>query len=48
MSYANANQINYVAMIGENERKANKITLRNMSTGEQDLLTLEELIQKLK
>lgn len=48
MSYANANQINYVAMIGENERHANKITLRNMSTGEQDLLSLEELIEKLR
>ncbi len=48
MSYANANQIGFVAMIGENEREANKVTLRNMSTGEQDLLTLEELILKLK
>ncbi|NLZ72416.1 MAG: histidine--tRNA ligase [Bacteroidales bacterium] len=48
MSYANANQIGFVAMIGENERKANKITLRNMLTGEQELLTLEELILKVK
>ncbi|NMA74577.1 MAG: histidine--tRNA ligase [Bacteroidales bacterium] len=48
MSYANANQIEFVAMIGENERKANKVTLRNMSTGEQELLTLNELLLKLK
>ena len=47
MSYANAKQIPYVALAGENEMKEGKITLKNMETGEQQLLTPEELITKL-
>ncbi len=47
MSYANAKQIPYVALAGENEMKEGKITLKNMETGEQQLVTPEELIGKL-
>ena len=47
MSYANAKQIPYVALAGENEMSAGKITLKNMETGEQQMLTPEELIQVL-
>jgi histidyl-tRNA synthetase len=47
MSYANAKQIPYVALAGENEMAADKITLKNMETGEQQMLTPEELIQVL-
>ena len=47
MSYANSNGIKYVAMIGESERKANKITLRNMATGNQELVSLEQLISEI-
>ena len=47
MSYANAKQIPYVALAGENEMKEGKITLKNMETGEQQLVTPEELIAKL-
>ena len=47
MSYANAKQIPYVALAGENEMAAGKITLKNMETGEQQMLTPEELIQVL-
>ena len=47
MSYANAKQIPYVALAGENEMVAGKITLKNMETGEQQMLTPEELIQVL-
>ncbi|MCK9179861.1 MAG: histidine--tRNA ligase [Bacteroidales bacterium] len=47
MSYANSNGIEYVAMIGESERKANKITLRNMATGNQELVSLEQLISEI-
>jgi len=48
MSYANAKQIPFVALVGENEMTANKITLKNMETGEQQLLTVEELITQIK
>ncbi len=43
MSYANAKQIPYVALAGENEMNEGKITLKNMETGEQQLLTPDEL-----
>ena len=45
MSYANAKQIPFVALAGENEISAGKLTLKNMLTGEQQLLTAEELIK---
>jgi histidyl-tRNA synthetase len=48
MSYANAKQIPFVALAGENEMAAGKLTLKNMDTGEQQLLTIDELIGKVK
>ncbi|MBQ9229643.1 MAG: histidine--tRNA ligase [Prevotella sp.] len=47
MSYANAKQIPFVALAGENEMNEGKITLKNMETGEQQLLTPDELISRL-
>ena len=44
MSYANAKHIPYVALTGENEIKEGKVTLKNMETGEQQLVTPDELI----
>lgn len=44
MSYANAKQIAFVAMAGENEMKENKITLKNMETGEQMLVPISEFM----
>jgi histidyl-tRNA synthetase len=44
MGYANAKKIPYVVLAGDNEIQANKITLKNMSTGEQKLITPDELI----
>ena len=48
MSYANAKQIPFVALAGENEISECKLTLKNMETGEQQMLTPEELIEKVK
>ena len=48
MSYANAKQIPFVALAGENEMNAGKLTLKNMLTGEQQLLTTEGLINVVK
>ena len=45
MAYANAKQIPFVALAGENEISEGKLTLKNMETGEQQLLTPDELIQ---
>ncbi|MDR1809471.1 MAG: histidine--tRNA ligase [Prevotella sp.] len=44
MSYADAKNIPYVAIIGENEMQGQKISLKNMRTGEQNLLDIEECI----
>ncbi|NPD81041.1 histidine--tRNA ligase [Prevotella sp. PINT] len=44
MSYANAKHIPFVALAGENEIAEGKLTLKNMTTGEQSLVTTEELI----
>lgn len=44
MSYANAKQIAFVAMAGENEMKEYKITLKNMETGEQMLVPISDFM----
>lgn len=43
MNYANDKQIKFVALIGENEIKDNKVSLKNMETGEQFLISVDEL-----
>jgi len=48
MSYANAKQIPYVALAGENEIAQGKLTLKNMLSGDQQLLTPDELINIVK
>lgn len=48
MNYANNNKVQFVALAGENEINENKITLKNMLTGEQHLVTPEELISMIK
>ncbi len=47
MTYADNNHIPYVAIVGENEMKEGKVMLKNMTTGDQDALNVDELIQKL-
>ena len=48
MSYANAKQIPFVVLAGENEMNAGKVTLKNMTTGEQSVLSEDELIERLR
>ena len=48
MSYANAKEIPFVALAGENEIAEGKLTLKNMTTGEQALVSPEELIKEIK
>ena len=48
MSYANAKQIPFVALAGENEMAEGKLTLKNMESGEQSLVTIDEIIKTIK
>ncbi len=47
MKYANTRQFPYVGIIGEREREEQKIALKNMTTGEQSSLSMEEVIQTM-
>lgn len=48
MSYANAKNIPFVVLAGEKEMAAGKVTLKNMESGDQTLVTAEELIATVK
>lgn len=48
MGYANDNHIPYVAIIGETELEKSTVTLKCMETGEQEELTIQQIIDKLK
>lgn len=48
MSYANAKGIPFVALVGENEMKENKVMLKNMMTGEQLLVAPDEISSIVK
>ena len=45
LGYADAKKIPFVALVGDNEMSENKINLKNMISGEQSLLSTDELIQ---
>ncbi len=46
--YADKSHIPYVVVIGEQEIKNNTVTLKNMNTGEQKVLTVDELASEIK
>ena len=48
MQYANQKQIPFVALAGETEMAQGRLTLKNMLTGEQTLITPQELIEQVK
>ena len=48
MAYANAKHIPFVVLAGESEMAEGKVTLKDMETGEQTLLTTEDLVSALK
>lgn len=47
MKYANKRGIPYVAIIGENERRAGQVSLKDMRTGEQQQVPAETLLSHL-
>lgn len=48
LEYADALGIPYAVIVGENELKQNKVLLKEMSTGTEQLLTVDGVIKKLK
>ena len=48
MKYANKRNISYVIIPGDDERAAGKLSLKNFISGEQQLLTVQEVIEQLK
>ena len=48
MAYANAHHVPFVALVGEQEMAEGKVALKDMNTGEQTSLTLEELIGRFR
>lgn len=48
MSYADSKKIPYVAIVGGDEMLADKVMLKNMQTGAQQLVSLEDLLVEVK
>ena len=48
MDYANRKAVPYVAFVGESEMKNGTVTLKNMSDGTQQTLTVDQLIELLR
>lgn len=46
--YANRKAIPYVVIVGDDEMQSGNLTLKNMDSGEQEQLTVEEIIERLK
>ena len=47
MNTANRENIKYVVIIGEDELKCNSVSLKNMITGEQEIVKIDELVNKI-
>ena len=47
MQYANQKQVPFVALVGENEMAQGVVTLKDMTSGEQQLLSPKALIERL-
>ena len=47
MNIANRENIKYVVIIGEDELKCNSVSLKNMITGEQEIVKIDELVNKI-
>ena len=48
MEYANRRAVPFVAFVGESEMRDGTVTLKDMQSGEQQTLTVDALIEKLK
>jgi histidyl-tRNA synthetase len=48
LSHANSLGASYAVLVGEDELKTGKLTLKNMRSGEQEQLSLDEIIERIK
>ena len=48
LGYADSKNIKYVAIVGSDEMEQEKVTLKNMETGEQEMLAVSEVIERIK
>ncbi len=48
MKYANDRKVPYVVLIGSNEMESGELTFKNMESGDQEKLSIESIITKLK
>jgi histidyl-tRNA synthetase len=48
MSYADKLGVPYVLLLGEDEITQGKVSLKDMATGEQELLSVEEAVEKIR
>ncbi|MGK7388941.1 MAG: histidine--tRNA ligase [Candidatus Cyclobacteriaceae bacterium M2_1C_046] len=48
LTYANKKNIPFVIIIGDEEQRMGKLTLKNMITGEEEKLSLYEIVEKIK
>ena len=48
LKYANQKEIQFVILYGEKERKSKFLILKNMKSGDQEELSIEQIILKLK
>lgn len=48
MSYADDKKIPFVVIVGSDEMQSGQLTLKNMSSGEQEKISIENIIEKLK
>jgi len=46
--YANKLEVPYVIVVGEEEEKTGEYTLKNMGTGEQEVLDIEDIVDRIK
>jgi histidyl-tRNA synthetase len=47
MKYANDRQVPYIILVGDEEMASGKLALKNMQSGEQESLSVAEIIEKL-
>lgn len=48
MKYANGKGVKYICVIGSNEMESGDLTLKNMETGDEDSMSIDQIIEKLK
>ncbi len=48
MKYANARGVAYVSIVGTSEMESGQLSLKNMATGDQEMMGLEKIIEKLE